>query len=139
MKKILVALCVLVATAGTSFAFDMNKVSLLTSMTDGGALAGGFRYALGDDLIAEASLSSLYNPYTDENEIDYWFDIYKGNFGVLLGDVNDMTIISGLYAVEQPLTQKVSLGISTSLITLVEDMDPQFLDNWMAYLVIAAQ
>lgn len=108
---------------------------------------GGIRFCLNDDICFDATLGARAG-YDDDSfngitgYVDFFFFRQSIGIGVTLskyGDADLATTVSLLYALEKTLTDKVTLGISPTIVskTFLDGFGVDFLSGFTVYTIIA--
>jgi hypothetical protein len=73
----------------------------------------------------------------DGTNYTYWIDAYWSYYGIALsgGDAISETM-SLMFALEQPLTEEISLGIAFPIVSKTGNGDPQFIGSFDLYGVM---
>jgi len=147
MKKLLVILAV-VLIASVSFAEEAKTEAapspwaLFGGLSGAGMMNGGLRYTLNDNVCFDASLAASLDSDTDVYSfIDCYF--YKLAWGAGVGiekmaNADVEVDVFAAYALEKPVSDGVSLGISPTLISkrVTEEGPVELLPNWLVYVAI---
>lgn len=109
--------------------------SLVTSLTNSGASAGGVRYDFKNNFVVDGGVS--YHK-SDKKESAYWVDAYYKNLGVFLsGNEYKKAQYAIMYSVEQSINDKITLGIALRLLDHDQHDDiTQYMTAWDSYLVL---
>jgi len=120
---------------------DLGDLSLYTSVTGAGATAGGLRVDLGNGFVADGTVAVLDDGSGDSaTETQFFADVYYGVWGLAISGGEDIKAsYSLMYAIEQAINDKITLGIGVALVTLNSDEDvaTQFVNNYDIYAVLS--
>lgn len=100
----------------TSFA-AMSDINLIMSLTSSGPMNGGVRYNVAPNSVIDV-MGSVEKGSDGKSDINLWADAYIGYWGVAAYyyGATESTNVCGMFAVEQPLADKVAIGVGLKLI-----------------------
>jgi len=138
MKKTLVLTLLIGALSFLSLA-GFGDLSLYTSLTSAGSTAGGLRVDLGGGFVADGTVGFVDDGSGSETATyQYFADIYYGAWGLAVsGAEGSGTSISLMYAIEQAVNDKITLGIASALISVQNGLATQFINGYDIYAVLA--
>lgn len=139
-KKLVLVAAILTVVFWGAFA-AMGDLSLYTSMTTAGKTSGGLRLDLGSGFVTDGTLAMVDDTSgTSKTTYEYWADVYYGVWGLAVsGTETSVASIALMYALEQPVNDKISLGIAVNLVTMGggSGVATQFVNNYDIYAVLA--
>ena len=124
------------------FAFaGLGDLFIYSSLTTAGSTAGGFRIDLGSGFVADATVGLKDDGSGNAKTLtEYFADVYYGPWGVAIsGAEGSIASVYLRYAIEQPINDKIALGIAADLVTAGggSGMATRVLNGYDIYAVIA--
>lgn len=139
-KKYLLILILIFITKLSTLTFaKKGDYSFKTSLTQTGNRTGALRYEFGGNWYTNLGFTIQKDEVTSERKTDGLIELFYKNFGLMMSSnvSEDPQLSYALkYAVDRPLTQRISLGISVNLVDFPYNDTKQVMTGWDAYLVI---
>ena len=130
MTTIMMTLLGLLLMATTAQAGSFKAI---TSATTSGDTSGGLRYDFENGTVVDGGITKDSTSGTQ-----FWVDAYHSYWGVYAaGTSKEITSMAFMFAVEQPVTDKIAIGIGTKLINRNSAEEIEYFKSWDAYLVLA--
>ena len=138
MKKVIIVSMLISMMSLFAFA-GLGDLSLYGSFAGSGSTAGGLRIDLGSGFVADGTIAIADDGSGREvSTYSYFADIYYGVWGISLGGSEfTKSTLSLMYAVEQPVNDKVTLGIASYVASYMPEQAISIFNGYDIYVVLA--